>query len=668
MMEAFRRKARTRVWGVGRETHGSGSAACWLALLLALTGGARAQTIGELAVFGDNVADPGNIPALLEAGNQAGLGPVDTNFPPSPPYFGNRYSNGPVAAELLPGLPGIEADSVVNLAVGNAFSAQLPVSLAGGVLIGNGSSIPGPIGRGLAALNETDITSRVNAYLSSRQQFAPDDLMLIYMSANDGALALNTIGLTGLTGAEAQNLILQGATANARNTVAAAGQLVAAGAQQVVLANLPDIGATPAAAAGGLAGVAAASGFSQVANDALAQGAAQLATDTGAVITVFDSFTLLNDITANPGRYGLTDTTNPCLAVPTCVGDPSQADQFLFWDSFFPTARVQSIAAAALADTINAPKTLASQAETTRYAAEKFAQSLLSDLGRQDHEQTPAGWRLRLAYDRFDWQRDGETFAFGYDAQLDRITLAAEFIGSEMTAGLALSSDRGDVDHRGIAASHDFDSLRFGAFLARHGENWSIGVAVHFADEELDNIRRVTGVAGQIATGESDGDSLSLLLQMQRSYDWNRWRLSPTLRLGYSESELDEYLETGAVAMNQRVGDRRATNNFAEVGISASSAWSTQSGGGWRLRPLASLFYRSQLGDRSQEINSRLATVQEVVRTFAIDTPDDDYWRLALALEADLSERLSLQLGGTLEEGANRLDGYSAGLSLQYQW
>ncbi len=668
MMERTQPTQRERASVVARRGRLSIGATLWLTLLLIASGAARAQTIGELAVFGDNVADPGNIPALLEAGNQAGLGPVDTNFPPSPPYFGNRFSNGPVAAELLPGLPGIEADSIVNLAVGNAFSAQLPVSLAGGVLIGNGSSIPGPIGRGLAALNETDVTSRVNAYLSSRPQLAPDDLMLIYMSANDGALALNTIGLTGLTGAEAQNLILQGARTNARNTVAAAGQLVAAGARQVVLANLPDIGATPAAAAGGLAGVAAATGFSQVANDALAQGAAQLAADTGAVVTVFDSFTLLNDITANPGRYGLTDTTNPCLAVPSCVADPGQADQFLFWDTFFPTARVQSIAAAALADTINAPKTLAAQSEAARYAAEKFVQSLLSDLDARAGEQGPDGWRVRLAYDRVDWQRDGDTLAFGYDAQLDRVTLAAEFIGSELTAGVAVSSDRGDVAHRGIAASHDMDSLRLGAFLARHTDSWSMAMAVHFGDDELDNIRRSTGVAGQVAAGASDGDSLSLLLQMQRHYEWNRWRLAPTLRLGYSESELDEYLESGAVAMNQRVSDRRSTNSFAELGLSAASAWSEENGAGLRLRPTASLFYRSQLGDRSQQVNSRLATVQEVVRSFSIEAPDDDYWRLALALEAAVSERLSVQLGGIVEQGASRLDGYSAGLSVQYQW
>ena len=61
-------------------------------------GGAGAQQISGLGVFGDNIADPGNIPGYLQAANNAGLGPFDANFPPSPPYSANRYSNGRVAA------------------------------------------------------------------------------------------------------------------------------------------------------------------------------------------------------------------------------------------------------------------------------------------------------------------------------------------------------------------------------------------------------------------------------------------------------------------------------------------------------------------------------------------------------------------------------------------
>ncbi len=640
------------------------------ALLAASFTASQAQTIGELAVFGDNVADPGNIPGLLAAGNAAGLGPVDTNFPPSPPYFGNRYSNGPVAAEILPGLTGIEADSVVNLAVGNAFSAQLPVSLAGGVLIGNGSSIPGPIGRGLLALNNTDVTSQIGSYLASRPVIAAQDLMLVYMSANDAALALNTIGLTGLEGSAAQSLIISGATTNARNTAAAAGQLIAAGARQVVLANLPDIGATPAAAAGGLAGIAAASGFTQVANGALASAAAQLATDSGAVVTVFDSFSLLNDITANPAKYGLSNVTAPCLAVPDCVSDPALAQQFLFWDAFFPTASVQAIAAAALADTVNAPKTLAAQGEVSRYSAEKFVQSMLSgELGGSGAEQVNRpGWSVSAGYQRLDWQRDGELFAFGYDAQISRVSLAAQFTGETLTGGVVLSQDQGDVDHNGLPAGFDFDSTRLGLYLARRTEDWNMAMAFSFGDDDLENIQRQTGVAGQVARGDTSADSLAVLLQAQRHWLMGSLTLSPTLRLGYSDADLDEYTETGAVSMDQRVAGRRSTASYGELGMELSSAWLGDDGQSLRFRPSASLMYRGELGSDEQQISSRLVTVQEVARTFSIQAPDNDYWRLMLSLEAAHRSGFGLQIGGTVEQGADHMDGFSLWTNVSYRW
>ena len=43
-----------------------------------------AQQVNDVVVFGDSLSDPGNIPSLSGG----------VNFPPSPPYVGNRFSNG----------------------------------------------------------------------------------------------------------------------------------------------------------------------------------------------------------------------------------------------------------------------------------------------------------------------------------------------------------------------------------------------------------------------------------------------------------------------------------------------------------------------------------------------------------------------------------------------
>ncbi|OYV66503.1 MAG: hypothetical protein B7X09_03565, partial [Acidiphilium sp. 21-66-27] len=71
---------------------------------------ARAQAPGSLYVFGDSLSDNGNIPRL-----------TGVPYPP-PPYVGYRFSNGPVWAEYLPGLTGLNFKPSNDYAVGGAFA------------------------------------------------------------------------------------------------------------------------------------------------------------------------------------------------------------------------------------------------------------------------------------------------------------------------------------------------------------------------------------------------------------------------------------------------------------------------------------------------------------------------------------------------------------------
>ncbi|MEM9300523.1 MAG: SGNH/GDSL hydrolase family protein [Pseudomonadota bacterium] len=640
-----------------RTRRGDGRRVLLLVLLLAVTGLpslATGQTIQALATFGDNVADPGNIPGLLAAGNAAGQGPFDTNFPPSPPYFGNRFSNGPVAVEYLAGLLGVPAGGVDHRAVGNAFSAPLPVILTGGTIVGNGGAIPAPVGRQLTPLNETDVANQVSRYLAARPALGPDDLMVIYASANDGALALNTTAALGLTGEAALATIQGGAVTNGVNTAASAGRLIDAGAQQVVLVLLPDIGQTPAAQAGGLAGSAAGTLFSEVSNATVRAEAARLNANTNAVVSVFDSATLLSDIVANPAKYGLVNVDTPCLLVAECVGDPALADQFLFWDEFFPTTAVHAITAAALADTVNAPKTLAAQAEAPRLAATQFTERLLAAQGASG---------LWLDYERSEWRRDGETFAFGYDADFDRLTLGWRNGAGAWRFAAALGVERGDIRHRGIDAGFDLDSLRFGLAAGRSLGNFEFDVAASLGDDDLDDVFRVTGVASQIARADTDGDTYAVLAQLALPLERGSLLVTPALRLGRAEADVDGYTEAGAVALEQIVASRESTSSFAELGIRLAAASSEA-----RFQPSAGLYYHADFSDDEQRIASSLVSAPDVVRSFDLGVPDDDYFRLDAGFVWRLGTDLDLRVALEGIEGADRLDGWRIGLGLGWRW
>ncbi|MGI9449228.1 MAG: SGNH/GDSL hydrolase family protein, partial [Geminicoccaceae bacterium] len=70
------------------------------------------EQVTDVVVFGDSLSDRGNIPILSDG----------VNFPPSPPYVDNRFSNGPVYSELLPGLLGATCDPSLNFATGGALT------------------------------------------------------------------------------------------------------------------------------------------------------------------------------------------------------------------------------------------------------------------------------------------------------------------------------------------------------------------------------------------------------------------------------------------------------------------------------------------------------------------------------------------------------------------
>src|SRR5687767_1874730 len=92
---------------------------CRTMALLAVLVPAAAQAeepFSSVSVFGDSLSDRGRIPGLIAAQNPA----FPLRFPVSPPYFDARFSNGPIYAERLPGLLGLDAEPGRNLAVGGA--------------------------------------------------------------------------------------------------------------------------------------------------------------------------------------------------------------------------------------------------------------------------------------------------------------------------------------------------------------------------------------------------------------------------------------------------------------------------------------------------------------------------------------------------------------------
>lgn len=292
-----------------------------LAFLLG-TAGAWAMAFTGLYSFGDSLSDSGSSPSsVLSIYNL--LGGCDP-LHPCPPYYDGRYSNGPVAVEYL--AASIAPASFYNFAVSGATSG-----------IGNYGDGGSAVSPGAYAL--PGMAQEVGYYLGLSGGVAdPNALYFVWGGANDFITAYADPVLA------------------AQNVAGYVGAVAAAGAEHFLVPNLPDMGLTPYIVSLGLE--AQAHAYSTLFNSELANQLASLdGLFPGADIVQFDTFSLLNDVIANPAAYGLTNTVDACL--PSIYDAPcADPEHYVSWDGFHPTTRVHAILGAAFARTVPEPATI----------------------------------------------------------------------------------------------------------------------------------------------------------------------------------------------------------------------------------------------------------------------------------------------------------------------
>lgn len=249
-------------------------------------------------VLGDSLSDTGRTFGVI-------------GVPPFP-YYQGRFSNGPVWIEHLAPRLRLPYSPLDNFSWGGANTGRRNVF----------TGLPG-------MLDELD-----ELLASARHRLDHKSLYVVFGGSNDF--------LRILAAGEDPNVVIPQAVNNVITIVRA---LKAAGADDIVVVDLPNIGLTPRARAGGPAVAAGATYLSTVFNSLLGGALDGL----GFPVVRVSAFHLLNDIVAHPGAYGFDDVTTPGI-----LAYPAPADRFLFWDDIHPTAQghrcISDAVLAALAD------------------------------------------------------------------------------------------------------------------------------------------------------------------------------------------------------------------------------------------------------------------------------------------------------------------------------
>ena len=305
---------------------------------LACVVSAQAASFTSIVSFGDSLSDVGN----LRNTTAAVLG---TPLPGSPGYANGRFSNGPVWVEQLAPLLGV-ATPTASTTGGQNYAYGYAASGTGATL----GVVP-------------NVRTQIDNYAAAAASSATS-LYTVLGGANDLIAALDN----NATPAQ-QALVAQQAAANIAVGVQT---LYNDGARNVLVANLPDLGAVPRYL--GTPQQTAATTITSVFDTALATNLAALDLASPDLnLYSLDLSALFAQARLNPAGFGLTNvsdaayTNDPAYAgTGTIVANPAG---YLFWDSIHPSTQGHGLVAAAALAAVPEP--------TAAFAAVAIALPLL---------------------------------------------------------------------------------------------------------------------------------------------------------------------------------------------------------------------------------------------------------------------------------------------------
>ncbi|HSK40380.1 MAG TPA: autotransporter domain-containing protein [Arenibaculum sp.] len=624
---------------------------------------APAQDFERLVVFGNSLSDDGN---LYRATRLNPGGPI----PRSPPYYEGRFSNGPVWVERLVPLAGGPGAALEN----NAF---------GGAETGLRLDPPG-------------ISAQVLGWLGTGNRPRDGDLAVVWGGANDyradpltpepAALVDRTVGNLGLS----------------------IERLVLGGARDILVPNLPDLGATPAARMADAVqpGVAERlSTLSRLHDERLGRTLDDLrARHPGIRITRLDTAALFRDALANPAVYGFTNVTTPCLSdaapgvgQPTgACATPEETAGTLFFDPLHPSAAGHDVLARYAAAALDGPpaaamaasvpqalglgsaaahrRAVTSRLSALRASAAGFAPAVAAAPRYASAGPLPAGPDLPaardaardaaerpfgiFAYAEHDWgDRDAITGRAGFDYRTSLVAAGLDWRLSDLLRlGLAAGYGWGRSEIDAGLGSAELDGFQLGVYAglgtglgtgldAGSGAGgWYVDLDAGVSFDAYD-IERRTGFAPRpTARAETDGRTWWAGATAGYEAAAGAVRAGPFAGLRYARTDIDGYTESEAGPLSLTVGDQDAQSLLGTLGVRAATRIERA---GWTVEPSVRAAWEHEFRDDERRVTASLAGSPAT----AVSGPGDRDWftlGAGVAVGSPGGPALAVEYEGTL--------------------
>ena len=510
------------------------SAALAVVAMPALAQTAPSSPFTSTVFFGDSLTDGGYFRPLLTQM----LGPngsIIGQFTTNPGYVWSQHLASYYGGNAAPAWTGNTtatptAGSGDNWAVGGARTGTTTVG-----------------GLGLTP----SLTAQYQAYLGAGNTVDPGALYTVWGGANDLFYATGvfqaTLGGGGTmqqAQAAAQTVVGQAVTAQA----GVIGALNAAGAQYILVPNVPDLGMTPSYISQGAAAQALGTSLTTAYNDALFGG---LATANVSVIPL-DTFHFLHEVVDNPSAFGLTNVTGQaCLPQPAPAGDsslfctalssvPGGASSYLFADGVHPTTAAHEALADFAISVIDGPRMISllpRSATTTGRARAAMVDGAAAGIASAEGDGMHWWADLRGQQQRF-------VKSTGFDGIGGTGSFGIGWRSGNLMYGAFAGYGRQDVDFGYRRGDFRQTDSSVGGFVGWTGDGlWANGqVSWTKLGYKVDR-QVVLGQASRTHNGSPDGDNLSAGASMGWNFSHGAWQHGPVLSVLAQKISVDGYAE-----------------------------------------------------------------------------------------------------------------------------
>lgn len=613
-----------------------------------LSSAVQARDFSNIYVFGDSLSDAGTYAGAL-------------SLPQEYAKFTTNPDN--VWSQTLAERYGKTMDPVYSTG-GFTFT---PDETSNGFAVGGARVAlqPGVVSGPLAAMapNVPSVTDQVDQFLS-RGKADKKALYAVWAGANDI--------FTQFAGVAGEVIDIPTALANLQTAAEAEATQIArlqnAGAKNMIVIGVPDVGLTPFGSEVGPEGSALLNAMAGTFNTTLEAAIA------GRNLLYFDSSAALAAVIADPGRFGITNTSDPACGQGTsslgCVPGVTagsvtaeQAAGYLYADGVHPSGTGHSI----LSDWIY------STLESTG------RMSLLATLpmGRSGAQWRSIDNRMR-EFQNFSYQGQGVFVTGDYapgklEETADTPSAAGQstsvVVGYEralaesLFGGLTIGYSKMPVDLGNDTGEITYNEFGLSAFLSKkfgpvYGNVIATAALLNFDTTRYTRL----GVARFSDSGETSGSQLGVKFQGGYNFGTDALVHGPLIGLAWEQVSVDGFKEDGDQFTAMEFGDQQQQQLRSRIGYQLQGNTELS---GLSFRPYAQLSYEYQYLDDNPDYTASFVGDSSSM-SVAVEGQTGGYAQLAIGGALDLTESTSMSVDATTLFGQPDVENSSISVTLSW--